>query len=231
MNQSTIVAGNIEKNCYRTGATTDVDAQSETLVYSRWDQRYDQLSSGRFQGLVEELELPPLTVLKESSNRIIHESGCAPSGMFAIGAVTNLSGDAYFRGDILRRRCLALIDPLREFELRTSEHFEIVGAAFSPETLCAHLDDPKVDHRELEADLLKVHRTLDCPQAQFLQEFLLRLLETARETPELMLQPANVSSIAEEFYGLLTDSLNPDHLATSSSVSENRDRLVRRVRR
>lgn len=230
MNLSNIAAVSAGAECYRSGFTADVDVQSEALIYGRWKQRYDQLSSGKFEGRVEELELPPFTVLKESSNRIIHQAGSAPSGVFAIGAVTQLSGDAYFRGDILRRRCLAMINPLREFELRTSEHFEIVGAAFSAEVLCAHLKDPTVDYLDLEQDLYRAGKTLDNPQAEKMQAFLLRLLETARDTPEVMLVSENVSSIAEEFYELLNHCLNPQHQASSPAVCENRDRLVRRVR-
>ena len=230
MNLSNIAAGSTGSNCYRSGLTADADAQSAALIYGRWKQRYDQLSSGCFEGRVEELELPPFTVLKESSNRIIHQAGSAPSGVFALGAVTHLSGDAYFRGDILRHRCLAMINPLREFELRTSEHFEIVGAAFSAEVLCAHLNDPSVDFKDLEQDLYKVGKTVDNLQTEPMQSFLLRLLETARENPDVMLVSENVSSIAEEFYERLNNCLNPQHQVIATSVCENRDRLVRRVR-
>lgn len=230
MNLSNIAAGIAGSNCYRSGFTADADVQSAALIFGHWKQRYDQLSSGRFEGRVEELELPPFTVLKEYSNRIVHQAGSAPSGVFAIGAVTQLSGDAYFRGDILRRRSLALVDPLREFELRTSESFEIVGAAFNPENLCAHINDPDIDFRELETDLYQASRTIDSPQAGHLESFLLRLLETARENSALMLRPENVCSIAEEFYELLCGCLNPQHQVSTPAVCENRDRLVRRVR-
>lgn len=230
MNLSNIAAGSTGSNCYRSGFTADADVQSAALIYGRWKQRYDQLSLGRFEGHVEELELPPFTVLKESSNRIVHQAGSAPSGVFAIGAVTRLSGDAYFRGDILRRQCLAMVDPLREFELRTAEDFEIVGAAFSPEILCAHINDPAIDFRELESDLYRAGRTVDNPQIEPMQSFLLRLLETARENSALMLRPENVRSIAEEFYELLSACLNPQHQTSTPAVCENRDRLVRRVR-
>ncbi|TXT31495.1 MAG: transcriptional regulator AraC family [Rhodocyclaceae bacterium] len=230
MNLSNIAAGNTRSNCYRSGYTADADIQSAALIYQRWKQRYDQLSSGRFEGSVEELELPPFTVLKECSNRIVHQAGSAPAGVFAVGAVTRLSGDAYFRGDILRRQCLAMVDPLREFELRTAEDFEIVGAAFSPEILCAYVNDPGIDFRELESDLYRAGRTIDNPQTEHLQSFLVRLLETAREDSALMLRPENVRSIAEEFYELLSACLSPQNHASAPSVCENRDRLVRRVR-
>ncbi len=230
MKPSTVATEFPHSDCYRSGLTADPDAQAAALVYGRWQQRYTQLSSGRFEGEVEEVELPPLTILKERSNRIIHQSGHAPAGVFAVGLVMAHSGNAYFRGDILHRRSLAKIEPMREFELRTSEHFDIVGAAFRPEILCAHIDDPAIDYRELERDLERASRTIECPQTECLSAFLLRLLETARDNPALIFHAQNVRSIAEEFYELLTACLNPTYQAPASSVCENRDRLVRRVR-
>lgn len=230
MGQQSIGRFDAAANCYRAGFSADADAQAATLVYGDWEQRYTQLSGGRFEGAVEEVELPPFTVLREKSNRIIHQSGSAPDGLFAIGVVLNLSGDAYFRGDILRRGCIAKIDPLCEFELRTSEQFEILGAAFTPEILCAHIDDPAIDYRELQRDLSRAKRSIDSPQTECMQSFLLRLVETARENSGLLLQSKNVRSVAEEFYELLTGCLNPQYRVPASSVCENRDRLVRRVR-
>lgn len=177
-------AGSAGPGCYRSGVSEDADVHSAALNFGRWKQRYDQLSSGRFEGGLEELELPPFTVLKESSNRIVHQAGSGPSGVFAIGAVTWLNGGACFQGDILRRGCLVVVDPLREFELRTSENFEILGAVFNPETLCSYVNDPAIDFRELERDLYRVGRTVDNPQTEPLQSFLRRLLEVARENSE-----------------------------------------------
>lgn len=215
---------------YRASRTSDVDIHAASLIYESWGQRYDQLSSGPFHGSVEEVVLPFLSVLRETSNRMVLQKGITPDGLFAVGVVLGENGDAYHRGEILRSRAAALIDPSSEFEIRTSESFDIVAAVFSPEGLCAALGEQAPDHREMQHDLLAVSKTIKCPQANTLQDYLLRVIEVARETPELLQLPVNAMQLAEEFYGLLSEVLAAGRAAQRDTVCPNRDRVIRRVR-
>lgn len=192
----------------RASQNVDVDQQASSLTYARWGQRYDQLSAGRFTGSLQEVELPALTLIRETSNRVILQKGCTPNGVFAIGAVLSPAEHGYHCGDIMRPRSAALLDPRTEFEIRTPEVFDLVAAVFSPRELCASLDDPRIDYRELEQDLLHSAKTIDPSRSGPLADFLLRAFQTGKEAPEHLLQPSNLRQLAEEFYGMITDTIS-----------------------
>jgi len=69
---------------FRTTQNADVDQQASALIYEGWGQRYDQLSAGRFEGAMREIQLPALTLIRETSNRVLLQKGCTPKGTFAI---------------------------------------------------------------------------------------------------------------------------------------------------
>ncbi|HJW24981.1 MAG TPA: helix-turn-helix domain-containing protein [Rhodocyclaceae bacterium] len=230
MNQQVALESARHSLRYRASRSFDVDLHSSALIYESWGQRYDQLSSGQFHGSVEEVGLPFLSVLRETSNRVILQKGCAPAGAFAVGVVLNQDGDAYHRGEILRSRAVVTLDPDSAFELRTSEHFDIVAAVFSPAELCAALAGQVPDHRDMERGLRRLSPAVECPQADALEDFLLRVIEVARETPETLRHPTNAMQVAEEFYGLLNDIIFAGQGAQGRSLCANRDRVVRRLR-
>lgn len=208
----------------------DVDQQASSLVYERWAQRYDQLSSGRFDGSLHEIQLPALTLIRETSNRVLLQKGCTPKGVFAIGTVLSPHDDGYHCGAIMRPRSSALLDPRTEFEIRTPENFDLVAAAFSPQKLCAHLDDPAIDHRELEHDLLRSAKTIDPQHSEALTNFLLRALSIARSGSGVLLIPSNLKQLSEEFYSLVIETINASQGGQPPVVCPNRERIARRVR-
>lgn len=216
---------------YRESRNADVDQQAAALIYERWGQRYDQLSPGRFAGSMDEIQLPALTLIRETSNRVILQKGCTPPGVFAVGAVLSQMDQGYHCGQIMRPRSAAVLDPKTEFEIRTPESFDLVAAVFSPRELCAHLDDPTIDHRELENDLLKSAKIIDPARSGLLADFLLRAFESSRDHSEHLLIPSNLKQLAEEFYALLNETVSAGQGAQATGVCPNRERIVRRVRR
>ena len=216
---------------YRSVITTDADEQAGAVTYGDWTQYYEQLSNGPFHGRVEDLELQPLTVLREASNCIILETGMVMPDFFALGIPVNLSGDAYFCGNILHANCVTLLRPDSEFELRTSKDFDLVAAAFKPEVLCSLLNDPTVDPAEMERDLRNTAMVFDSPVAVEFAGFLSGLLDTSRHNPASLQNDQTQRQIADEFHDLISTCLNTGVHNTSHTVRAGRDRLVRRVRK
>jgi AraC family ethanolamine operon transcriptional activator len=208
----------------------DVDQQASSLIYERWGQRYDQLSAGSFSGSLQEIQLPALTLLRETSNRVLLQKGCTPKGVFAIGAVLSPDDDGYHCGAIMQPRSSALLDPRTEFEIRTPERFDLVAAVFSPQELCSPLDDPTIDYRELEHDLLRSAKTIDPRHSVALTDFLLRAFDSGRDASEFLLIPSNLKQLAEEFYSLVNETISASQGAQPPAVCPNRERIARRVR-
>jgi len=208
----------------------DVDLQASAFGYAGWGQRYDQLSAGPFQGAIHEINLPAFTLMRETSNRVLLQKGCTPNGIFAIGTVMGLAEHGFHCGEIMRPRSAALLNPNTEFEIRTPERFDLVAAVFSPEDLCANLDDPGVDYRELENELLDSSKIIESAHSEALADFLMRAFETSQEAPERLLMASNQKQLAEEFYALLTETVNAARGNPARGVCLNRERIVRRVR-
>ena len=216
---------------YRSVITHDADEQAGAVTYGEWTQNYEQLSNGPFLGRVEDLALQPLTVLREASNCIILETGMVVPGAFAFGVPVNVSGDAYFCGNMIQANCLTLLHPDVEFELRTSKDFELVAAAFNPTTLVSFINDPTVDAEELEKELRATPRVFDSPVVPAFSRFIMGLLETSQQAPANLANHQAQSQIADEFLDLITTCLDTYTQSQSHVVRAGRDRLVRRVRK
>jgi AraC family transcriptional regulator, ethanolamine operon transcriptional activator len=220
---------------HRLLATSDAGEQASTGSFSEWGQDYQQLSNGRYQGMVEDLALAPLKVLRETGNRIVFEAGALVPGAFALGVAAGMRGDAYFCGREYGGDALAVLQPGAEFEMRTADSFEIVAAVFDPGALCALLQTPagceaQAEAQHLAAALRGLPTVSRNPVAQDLVRLLRALLDTARHAPAaLETWPAQVQ-IADEFLALVAACTAPPTHAATRAIGQGRDRVVRRLR-
>lgn len=212
----------------RTLHNADVDAQASALIYEHWEQRYDQLSGGRFDGSLQEMRFPSFTLIRETSNRVLLQKGCTPQGVFAIGTLITMGESGYHCGELMADRTAALLEPGTEFEIRTPERFDLVAAVFSPRDLAANLDDPGLDAHELEAELRRSSKTIGPANAGAMADFLQRVHACGRDTPEHLMIPSNLRQLEEEFYGLLIETLRLARGPEVHALCPNRERIVRR---
>ncbi len=206
----------------------DVDEQANALIYEHWEQRYDQLSGGRFDGSMQEIRFPSFTLIRETSNRVLLQNGSTPQGVFAIGTLMTLGESGYHCGELMATRTAALLEPGTEFEIRTPECFDLVAAVFSPRDLAANLDDPAFNHLELEADLRRSSKTIGPSNAAPMADFLQRVHACAQTAPDFLMLPSNLRQLEEEFYGLLVDTLRMARGPEVHALCPNRERIVRR---
>jgi len=79
--------------------TDDVDAHAG--AQPEWQQRYQQLSGGPFKGLVHHVQLPGLRVVREHSDRALHQRGNLGQGAYGFAMPLAASGPAIFNGQRL----------------------------------------------------------------------------------------------------------------------------------
>jgi AraC family ethanolamine operon transcriptional activator len=208
----------------------DVDLQAKALVYENWEQRYDQLSGGRFDGSMHEIRFPSFTLIRETSNRVLLQKGCTPQGVFAIGALISMGASGYHCGKSMEMNAAALLEPGTEFEIRTPERFDLVAAVFSLRDLAANLDDQALDYLELDADLRRSAKTIGPSSARPMSDFLQRVYIGALDAPDYLMIPSNLRQMEEEFYGLLVESLQLASGPEVHAMCPNRESIVRRFR-
>lgn len=215
---------------HRLQATSDVDEQARAGTFSDWAQAYQQLSNGRYVGVVEDLVMPALVVLRETGNRIVFEAGTLLPGAHALGVAAAMSGEAYFCGRGYHAGSLSALRPGQEFEMRTADRFEIVAAVFDPASLSALARQPGLDAGALEAALRAMPTVCDSVHGTRLVHFLRALLEAADAAPAMLASWAAQAQIADELLELAAACALPQGRRATRGVGAGRERVVRRVR-
>jgi AraC family transcriptional regulator, ethanolamine operon transcriptional activator len=213
--------------------TTSDDVNDHAANLSRWDQQYDQVSAGRFEGLLEELWLGPVQVFRESTGRAVLQRGApCPKTLTLATPVGAGPNDAWFCGRrVGGQQAFGLVSH-SEFELATRGPFDIVAIGVDRDHLEAY--SQRVDGvRFLGA--LAHNAVLDgaAPDNDRLRALLLDTLTTARETPQLLAQEAARQAMTDALCDALMarfGELVP--LAHAAEITAaTRQRVVREARR
>ena len=109
----------------RVTRSRDADEQAHNL--SQWDQRYDQLSPGPFEGSVTELWLPKTQVFVESANRQLRQTCAAWPRSVWFGIPAARDGMMAMGGKALASQAVCVRDGGAEFDLITAPDFNLFG--------------------------------------------------------------------------------------------------------
>jgi AraC family ethanolamine operon transcriptional activator len=115
----------------------DADEHAEALV--AWDQRYEQLTRGRFAGHVTETWVDDVQVFRERTNQMVFQSGRAWPGACILGIIVSAGGDAVFHDHSLPAGTGFAFGAPGDFSLRAPRDFDVIGIAVPAALL---RDDP-----------------------------------------------------------------------------------------
>ena len=87
-----------EAEVFHFSAVRSADAQAHGSGLDDWEQRYEQLSSGPFDGLMEELRLGPVQIFRESANRSVLQCGESRPGSVSVGFLAQGAPTGWFCG-------------------------------------------------------------------------------------------------------------------------------------
>ena len=124
----------------------DADEQAHNL--SQWDQRYDQLSPGHFEGSVTELWLPKSQVFVETANRQLRQTCAAWPRSVWFGIPAARDGMMSLGGKPLSSRAVCIRDGGAEFDLLTAPDFNLFGIVVDRLAFAEHVD--RHTHRDLD---------------------------------------------------------------------------------
>jgi len=219
---------------YKNTASDDVNDHAASL--SQWDQLYDQVSAGRFQGRLEELWLGPVQVFRESTGQAVLQRGApCPQTLTLATPVGSGPNEAWFCGRrIGAQQAFGLVSH-SEFELATRGAFDIVAIGVNR----AHLDaySQRVDGAPFLGALTQ-NDVLDgaVPANDRLRTLLLDTLATARDTPQLLAQDAARQALTDALCDALMErcgalALPPGAGGGAETTTATRQRVVREARR
>lgn len=122
----------------RTTRARDADEQAHNL--SQWDQRYDQLTPGSFEGSVTELWLPKTQIFVEQANRQLRQTCAAWAESVWFGIPAAADGMMSMGGKALSARAVCVRDGGAEFDLLTAPDFNLYGVVVDRAALAEHLE-------------------------------------------------------------------------------------------
>lgn len=207
--------------------STDVHQHAASLAL--WEQRYEQIASGTFHGSIEELQIGPVQVFREQTDRAVLQQGRPRPGTTALAIALGGCGDSWLCGHQLNQagRCVMLGEG--EFELIARDRLDVLALDIDRAALAEHARliagpqaDPALDFDRL-GSLLQAGN--DPAQAE-LCDLLLGTLQTARDTPALLRHAAMRRAWVHTACDLLLARLQPLAAAPQPAPSAARRRQV-----
>jgi AraC family transcriptional regulator, ethanolamine operon transcriptional activator len=118
--------------CLRTVIAHDVDEHAHNLT--NWEQSYDQVAAGRFDGMLEEWRADGLQIFRERSSHAVRQSCCVWPDAYWFGIEPQRSG-MRINGRQPGTNAIMTRPGNREFELVTPDNHQILGIVIQRNTL------------------------------------------------------------------------------------------------
>ncbi|MGC6388733.1 HTH-type transcriptional regulator EutR [Ewingella sp. S1.OA.A_B6] len=118
--------------------TQDVYAQS--CAITAWQQLYDQIHPGNFQGELTEILFDGVQLCSEYTSLALRQSCMVQPESFWLGIPAPHRAIGFIGSEPIDENCLAVSAGGEEFELNTPDEYEIMGMVISYDTLFQNTD-------------------------------------------------------------------------------------------
>lgn len=118
--------------------TQNVYEQSCSIT--AWDQLYDQIHPGHFQGELTEMLLDGMQLCSEYTNLALRQSCMVQPGSFWLGIPITQGSPGYIGSQPIDEHRLAVSAGGEEFELNTPDEYRILGIVISKDSLFQNTD-------------------------------------------------------------------------------------------
>ncbi|WP_072394129.1 helix-turn-helix domain-containing protein [Hyphomicrobium sp. CS1GBMeth3] len=209
-------------------STHDIDEQAALL--RGWNQTYDQISAGPFEGALLETQLASVHLFREVTSNALHQTGALPTGTIAVGVPLALRGNATFCGRACNGAQLHVFSGNDAFEFLSPCGLDIAGFVLAESDLCSALTADEVE--TLIPTLASPHlRAADHGAAFRLRRIFTDVCEVLMQSPDVMHDPARFSSMSRDVIAALATALDHAQDPGSDGMSPaRRASIVRQAR-
>jgi AraC family ethanolamine operon transcriptional activator len=208
--------------------TDDVDDQAAALA--GWDQRYEQLGCGRFEGAVWQLVMRDGVLLREQTNRRLREQVKPPVGHVVMAIPLAVEGGSMFAGQPLGRESLMMISGNEESDVVSAGDLDLVGLSVHRSLIEALLSASDIDW--LDRALRRRNLVLAPPAASAIRHMLLAVCVDAETQLDRLADPLRENRLlASTVTQTLLLAMRGEGDAAASSVPRRADTRLRVVRR
>lgn len=215
---------------FRVKRTSEVHVHATNLA--AWEQRYEQTSHGRFDGVVRELVDGDIQVFEE-------EASCAtsqhcqpwPGGVWIGLAVPEAAPGLRFMGRPAHGMQLMLASGEQPFDLQVPAGHGLYGMVFHRDRLARHLQD--LHHRDWPqaAALGPSVQPLSPLQRLRLVGMVREVLRSLQAEPGVLRHEASRTALRDMLLSVLADTLAPDTVSEAAPAAlRRRQELVERAR-
>ena len=209
------------------------DAQTQAASLSSWQQHYEQLGAGRFEGLLEDLRFDQLQVFRETTNRSVLQDGSARSGHVTVGLADFEAGRASFCGHHIDPDTPIGIQADVPFQLVTAPRMTLVGISIPSATLqalAAAVDGPEAAEAAWQVPRSCVLRALG-PRRLELQRLTSSALALGVQASTLLGPAAARRTLGLALADAMLQCFRPEHVVADLPIcASSRQRIVRLAR-
>lgn len=183
------------------------DAEQHGASLSTWEQRYEQLSSGRFEGCLEDLHIGPVQLFLESANRSVLQDGRARPGSLAI-ALPRLPKDGspgWWSGHPMRENQVLVASSETEFELVAGAGTTLVGVCIDQDELVQRAWQLQRQELRLDMDRPAALLDLSCYDHGGARALVEQAMALARAQSTVLAQAAARRALTESITDALLD--------------------------
>lgn len=171
------------------GNCITTDAAEQATYLHGWNQRYEQLSPGPFEGHVTEVCFSDVQLFRERSTRSIQESCQVEGDTFVIGIPIHMDGYGWCDGWQVDLDTLLMHRPGHDLLFRTSNRLDLVAVSLPQRDLVEHARI--VDKLEVGPTLQRAAHALRSPKlAAELRNFLVTMMDSLNATPSMLAHAA-----------------------------------------
>lgn len=187
--------------CARFG---DIDEQAAAL--QGWNQSYQQLSGGRFEGEIRRLQLDGVGLFMEDLQQAVHQTGWVQPQWVALGVPLVLRGDSRFCGLAGSEAALHVFSGREGFQFRSPQRHVMLGIEIDR----GLFERQVIEGGPAEAERFAAHARLQAaaPQALArLRRLLFDLFEGAAHHPQRLQGAAARARLREDLLEALAAAL------------------------
>ncbi|MDM0112902.1 helix-turn-helix domain-containing protein [Variovorax sp. J22R133] len=191
-----------------------LDAEDHAASLSAWEQRYEQLSGGRFEGHLEDLRIGPVQIFGERANQSVLQGGRPRADTVTIGLTLGAREPGWYCGHRLGDRQAFAMASDREFELVAEAGVTFLAVCVDTAALLERAAIVRGRDEELRLPAPSVLRK-SAAECDELGALLGNAMSMARERPGLLEDPRVRTGLVESLTDAVLDCIAPGQFETS----------------
>lgn len=205
--------------------TTDADDHASGLQH--WRQDYEQLSTGAFEGVLDEAWFGNVQFFRERTNQIVHQTGVAWEGSRTIAVVNAASEEGLFSGTMLDENTVFTFGDY--FDFRTPKNLDLLAITVDASALNEFANT--VWHIDIEnnAPCLGAF-TYPSEIPSQLRKFFMLLMSSIKSNPKVLNYPQIRKGMEQEIYNSIVLAIGDTSVTADATVARSRKMIVDKVR-